>query len=146
MTEVAGMGIFRLLPQWAGRLFRIKGRFPGSFARNDRYVGVLTRYLESYPRDKPVVIRKTGNGNFWKGEVLSMMDAYLFLINLPSVRIGNIIILARGDSLIYRVIIGRNQQIVMHERFFRGRTVADIKLKRNKVQQLRIRLFLKDKV
>ncbi|WP_143031326.1 hypothetical protein [Segatella bryantii] len=86
-------------------------------------------------------LRTNGNRFSWKGEVSSMMEAYLFLIMLPYVNLNDMTYHLASDCLTYQVHLKDHQLLVMSERYVRGNRVVDLKLSSNH-QPIIVRLFI----
>ena len=125
------MGVLRSLTRWLKRLFRKTEGATVQVEGNDGYGELLISHLETLSKGKVMKLRKNGSRNSWKGEVMSMTDAYLFLIRLPSVCPDNITHHMASDCLIYHAQLNENQQLTMRERYVRGNRVVDLKLNSN---------------
>jgi hypothetical protein len=137
------MGVLRSLARWLKRLFRKTEDTLISVDENDAYEETLISYLETLPKGrKEMKLKKNGSRFSWKGEISSMIDAYLFLIRLPSVCPDNITHHVASDCLIYHAQLNENQQLTMRERFVRGNRMVDLKLNSNH-QPIVVRLLFK---
>lgn len=72
------MGVLRSLARWLKRLFRKTEDTTVQVEGNDGYGELLISHLETLSKGKVMKLRKNGSRNSWKGEVMSMTDAYLF--------------------------------------------------------------------
>ena len=136
------MGVLRSLARWLKRLFRKTEGATVQVEGNDGYGELLISHLETLSKGKVMKLRKNGSRNTWKGEVMSMTDAYLFLIRMPTVYPDNITHHMASDCLIYHAQLNENQQLTMRERYVRGNRVVDLKLNRNH-QPIVVRLLFK---
>ena len=138
------MGVLRSLTRWLKRLFRKTEDTLISVDENDAYEETLISYLETLPKGrKEMKLKKNGSRFSWKGEISSMIDAYLFLTKLPSVCIDNITHHFASDCLIYHIKVNENHQIVMREKYIRSRRIVDLILN-NCRRPVNIRLSFKN--
>ena len=136
------MGVLRSLARWLKRLFRKTEGATVQVEGNDGYGELLISHLETISKTKVKKLRKNGSRNTWKGEVMSMTDAYLFLIRMPTVYPDNITHYMASDCLIYHAQLNENQQLTMRERYVRGNRVVDLILNSNH-QPIIVRLLFK---
>jgi hypothetical protein len=136
------MGVLRSLTRWLKRLFHKTEDTTVRVEGNDGYGELLISHLETLSKRKVMKLRKNGSRNSWKGEVMSMTDAYLFLIRMPTVYPDNITHHMASDCLIYHAQLNENQQLTMRERYVRGNRVVDLKLNSNH-QPIVVRLLFK---
>lgn len=136
------MGVLRSLARWLKRLFHKTENTTVQVEGNDGYGELLISHLETLSKGKMMKLRKNGSRNSWKGEVMSMTDAYLFLIRMPTVCPDNITHHMASDCLIYHAQLNENQQLTMRERYVRGNRVVDLKLNSNH-QPIVVRLLFK---
>ena len=125
------MGVLRSLARWLKRLFRKTEDTTVQVEGTDGYGELLISHLETLSKGKVMKLRKNGSRNTWKGEVMSMTDAYLFLIRMPTVCPDNITHHMASDCLIYHAQLNENLQLTMRERYVRGNRVVDLKLNSN---------------
>lgn len=135
------MGVLLSLTQWLKKIFRKTAGSIVQVKEDNGYGELLISHLETLSKGRVMKLRKNGNSNSWKGEVMSMMDAYLFLISLPSVCPDSITFHKASDSLIYHARLNDKQQLIMRERYIRGNRVVDLKLSSNH-QPINVRLFI----
>lgn len=109
---------------------------------DSEYGELLINHLEALSKKKVLRLRTNGNRYSWKGEVNSMMEAYLFLIMLPYVNPNDMTYHLASDCLTYQVQLKDHQLLVMSERYVRGKRVVDLKLSSNH-QPVIVRLFIK---
>ena len=115
------MGILRSFIQWLKSLFCNNRNVWDSAQRKDDYSQLLINHLVTLSNSKTMKIRTNGNKYLWKGEISSMMDAFFFLSKLPFVRLDNITCHLACDRLIYHAKINKKLQLLMCERYVRGR-------------------------
>lgn len=109
---------------------------------DSEYGELLINHLEALSKKKVLRLRTNSNRYSWKGEVNSMMEAYLFLIMLPYVNPIDMTYHLASDCLTYQVQFKDHQLLVMSERYVRGKRVVDLKLSSNH-QPVIVRLFIK---
>jgi hypothetical protein len=136
------MGVLLSLTQWLKKIFRKTAGSIVQVKEDNGYGELLISHLETLSKGRVMKLRKNGNSNSWKGEVMSMTDAYLFLIRLPSVCPDNITHNMASDCLIYHAQLNENQQLTMRERYVRGYRVVDLILNSNH-QSIIVRLLFK---
>ena len=137
------MNILRSFIQWLRSLFCRKRNVWDLAKGRDDYSQLLINHLETLSRSRTIKIRTNGNKNFWKGEISSMTDAFLFLCKLPFVRLDNISYHLASDHLIYHAKINKKLQLLMCERYVRGRRIVDIKPD-GCCEQINVRLLFKN--
>jgi hypothetical protein len=104
---------------------------------------LLINHLEALSKKRVLRLRTNGNRFSWKGEVSSMMEAYLFLIMLPYVNPNDMTYHLASDCLTYQVHLKGHQLLVMREKYVRNQHVVDLKLDGG-LQQVNVRLLLEN--
>ena len=110
---------------------------------DSEYGELLINHLEALSKKRVLRLRTNGNRYSWKGEVNSMMEAYLFLIMLPYVNPNDMTYHLASDCLTYQVHLKGHQLLVMHEKYVRNQHVVDLKLDGG-LQQVNVRLLLEN--
>lgn len=127
------MNIIRSFIQWLhSKLLKDK----------EEYGQLIISHLETLSKNRVMRLRTNGNKYFWKGEIFSMMDAFLFLKKLPSVCPANITYHFASDCLIYNAKINKKQQLIMREKYVRGNRMVDLELNGCK-EAISVRLLFK---
>ena len=109
----------------------------------EEYEQLIINHLETLSKNRVMKLRTNGNKYFWKGEIFSMIDAYLFLKKIPSVSPANITYHFASDCLIYNAKINKKLQLIMHEKYVRGNRMVDLELNGCK-EPISVRLLFKN--
>ncbi|WP_144006069.1 hypothetical protein [Prevotella sp. lc2012] len=90
----------------------------------------------------PLSTRNAPGHRRWKGTVLSLTEAYTFLLNLPGVCLSRVECYMIADRLVYQVQINRQMEIIMREHTKGFDRWVCLTLLESKKPRLQIRLRL----
>ncbi|SEE05708.1 hypothetical protein SAMN04487828_0363 [Prevotella sp. lc2012] len=161
------MSLIRTWGNWIRSVFRLLFRRGSGRRENDLYIETLTEYLlqrsplrslslsKGIPQGHGLVLRpalrqaqgplSTRNApghRRWKGTVLSLTEAYTFLLNLPGVCLSRVECYMIADRLVYQVQINRQMEIIMREHTKGFDRWVCLTLLESKKPRLQIRLRL----
>ena len=142
------MGLLADIGAWLKRLFSAPFRKKEDKRENegtDRsgYKIKMVSYLEKLSKTGTMRLKRAGTEPLWKGEITSMTEAYLFLINLPEVRLTDISHRHSAGRLSYKVKMRRKGELVLTCRTGMGKEGAVCSLRENGKTELQVRFALK---
>ena len=141
------MGLLADIGAWLKRLFSAPFKKKEDKRKNvgtDGYRAKLEAYLEKLSKTGTLHLKKAGAESLWKGEITSMTEAYLFLINLPEVRLTDISHRHSAGRLSYKVKMQEKGELVLTCRTDMGKEGAVCSLLENGKAALQVRLALKE--
>lgn len=140
------MGLLAVIGAW------LIGLFVGLFKKKesktenegtDGYKAKTVSYLEKLSKAGTLHLKRTTE-NLWNGEITSMTEACLFLINLPEIRLTDIRHRHSAGRLSYKVNMQGKRELVLTCRTDMGKEGAVCSLLENGKEELRVRLALKE--